>query len=360
MNYPPIRLATALAALCLASASVRAGDGNKEPLTIPEDGFLTGVEKGFPSLSFYFDNDLFAGSDSQYTNGARLAWLSSNYRRQHLPPNVLSVADALRLYPGEGWRLNYGFSLTQLIYTPEDTGALELIEDDRPYAGWLGLGFSIHAKKQSVVHSLELNLGVVGPYSFAEDAQNGVHSARGIPEARGWDNQLSNEFVANLFYSTKWRYTPDLLHHGKFRADIIPRIGAAAGNLNTSAEAGLTIRIGYNPPNDFASQRLSPTAYNQQFFIEADGTAVSNRDLGIYLFAGIGGRAVARDIFLDGNTFAHSHSVDKENFVGEAEVGLGVRWGRFKVSYSHLVVTEQFKAQEDVQYIGSIAASYAF
>jgi len=42
---------------------------------------------------------------------------------------------------------------------------------------------------------------------------------------------------------------------------------------------------------------------------------------GGYVFAGVEGRAVARDIFLDGNTFQKSPSVDKEPLVGELAVG---------------------------------------
>jgi lipid A 3-O-deacylase len=36
------------------------------------------------------------------------------------------------------------------------------------------------------------------------------------------------------------------------------------------------------------------------------------------LFASFEGRAVARNIFLDGNTFTDSHSIDKKTFVGYA------------------------------------------
>ena len=180
-------------------ASVAVGYGGEAgPLTVPEGGFLSGEEKGHPSLSFYFDNDLFAGSDEQYTNGGRLAWLSSNYRFENLPSEVRRLGKLARLDRKEGWMFNYGFSLTQLIFTPEDVDAKRLIRDDRPYAGWLGFGFSVHAKRADVVHSAELNLGMVGPAALGEEAQNGVHRMRGFAEAEGWDNQLSNEFAISF------------------------------------------------------------------------------------------------------------------------------------------------------------------
>jgi len=37
----------------------------------------------------------------------------------------------------------------------------------------------------------------------------------------------------------------------------------------------------------------------------------------MYLFAFVDGRAVGRDIFLDGNTFTDSHSVTRKTFVGD-------------------------------------------
>lgn len=321
---------------------------------------MSGEEKGHPSLSFYFDNDLFAGSDEQYTNGGRLAWLSSNYRFENLPSEVRRLGKLARLDRKEGWMFNYGFSLTQLIFTPEDVDAKRLIRDDRPYAGWLGFGFSVHAKRADVVHSAELNLGMVGPAALGEEAQNGVHRMRGFAEAEGWDNQLSNEFAMNLFLSSKWRFSPEALTHGRWRGEFLPRYGIALGNVETSADVGFTVRWGYNLPNDFANQRLDPTAYNQQFFIDRDGSAVGLGDLGFWVQGGAAGKAVGRDIFLDGNTFSDSHSVDKEYLVGELELGAGLRWGRFKLGYTHTLRTEQWRGQDDVQYIGSVALSYGF
>jgi len=35
-------------------------------------------DRGDAHLSFYLDNDLFAGTDENYTNGARLAWISGS------------------------------------------------------------------------------------------------------------------------------------------------------------------------------------------------------------------------------------------------------------------------------------------
>jgi hypothetical protein len=35
-------------------------------------------DRGDAYLSFYLDNDLFSGTDQNYTNGARIAWISGS------------------------------------------------------------------------------------------------------------------------------------------------------------------------------------------------------------------------------------------------------------------------------------------
>ncbi len=58
----------------------------------------------------------------------------------------------------------------------------------------------------------------------------------------------------------------------------------------------------------------------------------------VYLSLALRGSAVARDIFLDDNTFVHSHSVHKKTFVGLAILGLHYEtqeWAaHFDLSYS--------------------------
>jgi len=45
------------------------------PISTPEDGYLT----------FYLDNDLFGGTDENYTNGARLSWISGSRKIRDIP-----------------------------------------------------------------------------------------------------------------------------------------------------------------------------------------------------------------------------------------------------------------------------------
>ena len=84
------------------------------------------------------------------------------------------------------------------------------------------------------------------------------------------------------------------------------------------------------------------------------------RSWSFFVFAGGDGRAVARNIFLDGNTFRDSPSVDKEPFVGDAFYGLGVVMGRWQLTYMDAVRSLEFEAQQGKNYYGSVMLSYTF
>lgn len=78
------------------------------------------------------------------------------------------------------------------------------------------------------------------------------------------------------------------------------------------------------------------------------------------MFAGLEGRAVLYNIFLDGNAFTDSHSVDKEPFVGDLQAGLVVQWNRFRITYTQIFRTKEFEGQDSGDIFGSLSFSYHF
>lgn len=135
-------------------------------------------------------------------------------------------------------------------------------------------------------------------------------------EPRGWDNQLHNEPGVVLFYERQWRRLREFETFG-FGVDMTPHVGAALGNVYTYGATGVTFRVGRNLPADYGPPRIRPSLPGSGFFLGSDG-------FGWYLFAGVEGRAVGRDIFLDGNTFEDSQNVDKKNFVADGQAGIAV------------------------------------
>jgi hypothetical protein len=78
------------------------------------------------------------------------------------------------------------------------------------------------------------------------------------------------------------------------------------------------------------------------------------------VFAGLDGRAMARNIFLDGNTFKDSPSVDKNILVGDANVGFTTSFDDYRISYTLNYRTKEFDTQKDPSVFGSVTFSTRF
>ena len=79
-----------------------------------------------------------------------------------------------------------------------------------------------------------------------------------------------------------------------------------------------------------------------------------------YVFTGLEGRAVGRDIFLDGNTFRDSRSVDKRIFVGDFQAGVAVVYRGIRVALTQVWRSEEFYGQSGRQKFGSLSVSFRF
>lgn len=313
------------------------------------------------TLSLYFENDLFAGTDRYYTNGVKLGWTSTDLGKFSDTPYaspLLPVLDRLPFINGRDYQKNLAFSLGQNIYTPDDTEATQLLTNDRPYAGWLYLGVGIIWKNAEARHSLNLNLGVVGSYSLAEEAQTTIHRLRGFESPKGWDNQLHNEFGAVLTYEYTWRWPRHERRVG-FDWEFLPHAGLAVGNVQIYANVGGELRVGLNLPDDFGTAGISPSSTTST---PLEGNQQSDRlrifDLGAYVFARADGRAVAHNIFLDGNTFGNSPSVTKKPFVADLTLGASVNYRNTKLTYALTYRSAEFDGQKaGGQVFGSVSLS---
>ena len=306
--------------------------------------------KEIGTLTFTLDNDLFAGSDRYYTNGVRLAWRSAAYT----PPGWLADLGRLSraLLPPDGVR-RWGLALGQSLFTPEDIARANPDPDDRPYAAWLYGAVNLASATPTSLSRLELQLGVVGPAALGEEAQNTVHRINRGQEAQGWDFQLANEPGVNAIASRIWRYDRPLAGDDGFAVGALPSLTVSLGNVQTHAAAGLLLRAGWGLDADFGPPRIRPSVAGSAF-VEA------GQSWGGYVFAGFEGRTVARDIFLDGNSFQDSRSVDKTPLVAEASVGAAWLFPGGRLSYTHVFRSEEFRNQETASSFGSLSLSLHF
>lgn len=341
--------------------------GDTEP---PEPGDEQPIAGGGGFLTFYLDNDLFANTDRDYTNGARLSWISDDRplfgfvpARKRLEkmagsrPSDSLLARISGFDPDNVDRgeiaVNYGFSLTQLMFTPDDPEATSQPPGQRRYAGWLGVGFSVHAKDERALNSVELIFGTTGPRSLAQESQNLIHEIRDIPEFQGWDDQIPNEFTLDLAYVQKRRIP--LMEPGRagFAIDGFGEWSARLGTFRTLAYGGGFFRAGFNLPADYSDPRLTATAYSEQFFDTGSAPAA---DWSLYAIFGASATGVFYDATLDGPLFKNFDTGNtRETWVGDSFAGFGVRWKKFEFSYVRTWQSKTYKEQVGNPSFGSVA-----
>ena len=81
---------------------------------------------------------------------------------------------------------------------------------------------------------------------------------------------------------------------------------------------------------------------------------------GWYGWAGIDARAVAHNIFLDGNTFEHSASVHRKRFGFDAQLGVALVWPSARIGFAFVQRSREFSGQDRPDRFGQLAVSFAF
>lgn len=337
-HRPKTVFAFACAVLLLASAPAWAGE----------------AENGGAFL-LQWDNDKVVDTDRHYTNGVRMAYSFDTPRGQW--KTTASRLAELAWFSDAG-ALRTGWSFGQDMYTPENVDTYTPDPLDRPYAGWAYGGFTVQKDTAQIQDTLELNVGVIGPAAYAGQAQNAFHRLINVSVSRGWRSQIHNEVGLLATRIRKLRSQPMAIFGTDFlQADIIGHGTAQLGNVRSALGAGATVRLGGNLKEDFgpvygtfALPQKRPDALSYSFF------------------AGAEARAVARDVFLDGNTFKNSPDVKKNPYVVEARLGFTIhhplprQWGvnglRTTVSMVHR--TREFKTQDKADHYGSLQLTANF
>lgn len=294
------------------------------------------------------ENDLFYGSDRNYTSGVALAWVTD----PKPPPDwAVRIARSVPWFPDIG-EIRHGYIVGQNMYTPRDITLREPPPDDRPYAGWVYATIGLGVESAGQTDQFAFTLGAVGPASLAKQSQTAIHAITGSPDPQGWETQLRNEPGIELAYQRRWRDVATGKLAG-LELDFTPHAGGALGNVYTYVNAGFTVRYGKRLAADLGPFRIRPSPPGSGFFIPTD-------TFSWYVFVGLDGRAVARNIFLDGNTWRESRSVSKEPLVGDLQWGLAVIWRGARITYTHVRRTREFGTQGPSSDFGAFAVSVAF
>ncbi len=328
-------------------------------------GFAGGVRADDQGrISVLEENDsLYFNSDQHYTQGLRLSYLTPDLAADSgwngpfdfagdIAP-IFSTNGTSRT--GKTFSRRYSIFLGQSIFTPKNLTLSPPNPRDRPYGGWLYVGTSLlQESNRDMLENLELDLGVIGPGSLARQTQNDFHQFIDVAQAQGWGHEIQTEPGGMISYERLWRLP--LLGDGFNGIDIVPQVGVTAGNVMTYGEAGALLRIGKNLHADYGPTRIRPALSGTDYFDsdQMDG------DLGFYAFVGTQGRVVGRNIFLDGNSFRESPSVDKKTFVADLEAGFSLFWtSAWRLDFSAMRRSREFVGQHSADILGTATLAFS-
>lgn len=296
------------------------------------------------AVSLYVENDSrmlkpFHKTDRHYTHGTKFVYVTQ--------PDwdwLGNFADWNAAEVDEEVETAVGFFLGQNIYTPDHVDSPQKRNpEDMVFAGWLYTGIFTQRATAHLLEHLELNIGVIGPSSQAEQVQRCIHNVLNSDEPIGWDDQLSDEFAIDATYMRQQRLLEGWLRPTE-KTDVIAEYGFTAGSVHRHAQAGLTFRYGFNLGNTFGPARLS---------LPAGISALRERDeKSGYLFARASAKAVEYNRFLTG--------LDTEPLVGEFQVGAVYQCRQFEIGYSQTFFTREFDEQSGKDSIGAVTITCRF
>jgi lipid A 3-O-deacylase len=287
----------------------------------------------------YSDNDAYSSlfNDGYYTNGFTFfyKYLPTD-EKNHFPKKIVE----------------WNFSIK--MYTPESGDAPRIIEQDRPFAGYLYASkvFNFFYENESFM-KYGISLGIIGPSSGGGKIQSKFHKFFGIYEVEGWDYQIRDMLAlnANFMYSKK------VVRFCGENCDISAIADINLGTVSTNAGFGLMNRFSIYPANKIY---LSGT-YGS--LIDKNPLKRSQRISEFFVFVKPMIYYRAYDATIQGSMFNDNSPVtyDIEPVLYSIETGIIFQLYRVNLKYSVTfnsieVLNEKAKAQT----FGTLNISYIF
>lgn len=210
----------------------------------------------------------------------------------------------------------------QRIYTPR-RDAPEPVRGERPYAAWLFAAAEVELGDAARERMVSVEAGITGKPALGEPVQNGAHRLLSSEPQRGWAHQLG--FEPGILLRYREGYPVERPVHRLGAARLVPRWSVSLGNVRTAADAGASLRIG--------------------------------RAAGAYAEAAAREEWVARDLFLDGNTFRGNSSARKLPLVAEGQLAIGYRARSWAAEYRATLRTREYRAQPAAHPYGSLTVT---
>jgi len=278
-------------------------------------------------LKISFDNDILDYTDRFYTNGIRFDFISPVL--QQFPLSKLMIPY---------WRSGtnyYGISLVQNMYTPSTTKVQGILFGDRPYAAYLYFGtFKItNDPIKKYRQTSELDMGVIGSYSFGEYIQKSFHNEVPTNSAPlGWEYQIKNDLVLNYQFSFEKGIC------NRKNIDINLNGTGSLGTLYTNLSGGFLFRTGIQNPY-FINLGQAKRKFN------ADNK-LKNTQL-IFFFTSRG-RFIGYDATLQGGLFNKSSeytisSTDIARVVYQGSAGVTFVYSGIRLDIEQFILSPEFQ-----------------
>ena len=275
------------------------------------------------------ENDADFRTDRDYTYGSEISLLYEKKKNSYI-----------------------SFCIAHQMFTPNDFDKEDVdLSKERPYAGYMYLGMGLHSVDGNKLDSLNIQLGFVGPSTKMDKVQKIIHDIIGSPEPKGWEEQIGDELIIQVNYEKRWYRSINE------KSDIVYYLGGNLGNASIKAAGGAFYKYGWNLKKTFSPRRIDYRGYTN---IPVYGYEKKETSQSFYFDLWCEADIVARDIFLDGNTFKDSVHIDKEIFVAKGGFGFGYRYKNFTVDYLRTYSTKEFKVQNYYHSFGSLVFAYNF
>ncbi len=292
---------------------------------LPPD--LTGSE-----IQLFIENDSFGSTDRYYTNGFKIGiGVPLQTMREVLQPLPKKVLDLFSDHKAEH---HFGIFLGQNLYTPRNITVAAPQPFDRPWAAWLYLGGVAQRVYRDHLHTVELDVGFVGPPALGRQVHTNWHkNVIDSPEPRGWANQIRGEPGFLLSYVHKRKYgTPNI--------EFVPHAGVMVGTIMTLVRLGGVVRVGQNMTG-FGVDGIEPGGAMLKNTRREYGPR-GHQPYEWSVFAGVDGRLVGHNIFLDGSLFRDGPSVSRRDAVYDILAGVSARLDVIRVSVTRINRSEEF------------------
>jgi hypothetical protein len=281
---------------------------------------------------FHYDNDYFAASDENYTQGYSFEVVLKSLEKNPINHLFIKPKDV---------KSKYGLAIEHIGFTPDDYVSEAIQFGDRPFASAIMLkSFTMATDTiRKMRLSQAFSLGLIGPGAFGKEMQVGIHEATGNKVPGGWDNQIKNDVIINY----RVDYEKQLYKYNNF-FELNTNSTIQLGTLFTKASVGANMIIG---------------KINSGFI-----TPKTERKFQIYAYVEPRLSLVGYDATLQGGLFNNSspYTISSDNIerlTAQFDFGLIIKTRTLYFEYTRSTITREFKTGSSAKW-GGIRIGFTF